>query len=456
MTAVGSVPADWILALKRAASAFPALAGAGAIFLEQREDLILEAGPGGVVRLDHWRSEGLAVQGPFDDCPSLFVSDPRPDDVHALVRAATGLGPARVFRPEKCDNDGAGPEAPWLCVEDAVTVLDRVVQEAEKQRRGAEVRARWVGFEQRVCVARAHHEPAVDRRASCRVRVEASRPSISGEIQASGDALASCDRGGVLPDLRWLAGSVLQRLDERRHARVAPGGPRVVVFAPGTGGMLAHELIGHALEGDTAGARASWLSRLAPDVRAGPPGLTVLDDPRRGRASWRVDDEGSPVRPVALVRDGRVSGRLHDLRSAAHAGESPTGHGRRSSFRDTVRARMGCTFVAAGNEHPEAILRDTVDGVYVRRMEHAGTDVATGRALFQVSDADRIHHGRLGVPLRPHLLVVEARDALASLDRIGFDLAFDTCVGSCLRDGQPMSTSVGAPTFRIGLASVWT
>jgi hypothetical protein len=56
--------------------------------------------------------------------------------------------------------------------------------------------------------------------------------------------------------------------------------------------------------------------------------------------------------------------------------------------------------------------------------------------------------------LTPHLLCVDGPRALASMDRIADDLAFDTCIGSCHREGQPMVTSVGAPTFRIGVAAV--
>jgi hypothetical protein len=50
---------------------------------------------------------------------------------------------------------------------------------------------------------------------------------------------------------------------------------------------------------------------------------------------------------------------------------------------------------------------------------------------------------------------MNAADAIHSLDAIADDLAFDTCVGTCVRDGQAMATSVGAPTCRIGLATAF-
>jgi len=71
-----------------------------------------------------------------------------------------------------------------------------------------------------------------------------------------------------------------------------------------------------------------------------------------------------------------------------------------------------------------------------------------------VTDADRIDKGQLVHPVQPFVLEMRGATALASIDRIGSDLTFDVCIGSCVRDGQPLSTSVGAPTMRIGVATV--
>jgi len=180
----------------------------------------------------------------------------------------------------------------------------------------------------------------------------------------------------------------------------------------------------------------------------------VLDDPRRGRASWHVDDEGTPARAVPLFREGRVVGRLHDRSTARLEGREPTGHGRRASFREPVRPRMGCTFLAPGRSAPEEAVSGLERGIYVRRMEAAHTDPRTGRAVFRVTDADRIQNGRLVAPLGPHLIRVEGRVALGEIACVARDLAFDVCVGSCVHHGQPLAVSVGSPTFRVGPTSV--
>jgi predicted Zn-dependent protease len=115
---------------------------------------------------------------------------------------------------------------------------------------------------------------------------------------------------------------------------------------------------------------------------------------------------------------------------------------------------MGCTFLASGRFEAEEALEKIENGIYVRRMEAASTDTRSGQAVFRVTDADRILDGRLDRPLSPHLMFVDAAEALSSVERVANDLEFDVCVGSCLHHGQPLSISVGGPTFRIGLTPV--
>jgi TldD protein len=115
---------------------------------------------------------------------------------------------------------------------------------------------------------------------------------------------------------------------------------------------------------------------------------------------------------------------------------------------------MGCTFVAAGSRDPDELVREIGTGIYVRRMEAGTVDNDTSRAVFRVTDADRIVAGRLCAPLQPFVMVVNGREALAGLTRVGHDLTFDSCIGSCHREGQTLSLSVGAPTICIGSVGV--
>ena len=244
-----------------------------------------------------------------------------------------------------------------------------------------------------------------------------------------------------------------ERAETRRSIVSTPKpGLTTAVLAPGVAGIVVHELIGHALEGDAAARGLTWIRDDDFPEAARP--VTVIDDPRRGRGAWLIDDEGTAVRETPLIDRGRPVGVLLDRGSASTLGKLSTGHGRRTSYLETVLPRMGCTFIEAGDDDPSEVLRGTRTGVYIRRLTAGHTDRISGRASFLVTDADRIVDGRLAEPLDVFVLELDGRESWKTIDRIGHDLAFDSCIGSCVRDGQPLAVSVGAPTIRIGVTRV--
>lgn len=286
---------------------------------------------------------------------------------------------------------------------------------------------------------------AEDLRQGGRIRLEAR----SNEADAVAEAVLGDP--GMASALAGLPEEVAHRLAERVRPRALSSGPHEIVVGPGVGGILMHEIVGHALEADAVLDGRSWLAQ-AGGAEVATPELTVVDDPRRGRAPWRTDDEGEPARPVPLLREGRVAGWLHDQKTSRESRQAPTGHGRRASYRDPVRPRMGCTFVAAGRHQSAEAIAGIDSGIYVRRMEAARTDPRTGRATFCVTDADWIHRGKLDGALAAHFLIVDGKAVLRNIRCVADDLAFDRCLGSCLREGQALPVSVGGPTFRLGPA----
>jgi TldD protein len=307
------------------------------------------------------------------------------------------------------------------------------------------VRAIYVAVRQTIRAAWPGAATAVDVRHGERVRVEVTVRSRETTACAAGERVL---RRGRDPGLDVLARGIAVRAALRLDAGPVRPGSYPAVFAPGVGGILVHEIVGHALEADVVLRGASRLAAEAGRVAGA--AVRILDDPRRARVAWRFDDEGTPSRAIALLEGGRVAGCLHDRSTADASGEGPTGHGRCASFRDPILPRMGCTFLAAGPARPEEAFEGVREGLLIRRMAAAAADPSSGRAVFRVEDADRISVGRIVGPVAPFLFEVDALAALRSMDVVADDLDFDTCVGSCARDGQPLAISVGAPTCRLG------
>jgi TldD protein len=437
--------AAWDEALRRAAARLSAHPPGSLVFAEDRQDLRLEWRSDGSRDVAASRSRGVSVRaGAGPRAYSIHRSDPDPEDAVALAGMLSGSRGSVVPRDDgglrSAGFDPAGRLSARLVdwIEAARALCAGSLEDAA---------ARWVAFRQDVRLARPGREPVEDSRRGSRGLLEVRVASRGRRASAVGERARRSQVEGEAQFARCVAERALRRLE----ARPAPAGETVAVFAAGVGGILVHELVGHALEGDTVLRGASALARST--GRIGPHELRVVDDPRRARAPWRLDDEGEPSGPTILVRDGEVVGLLHDFHTAERRGDRPTGHGRRATFADPIRPRMGCTYLGPGPLRPEEVLEGIGRGVYVRRMQSAGTDTRSGTAFFRVTDADLVIDGRIDAPLDGFLLMVDW-GALRRLDRIAGDLEFDTCTGSCVREGQPLVTSVGAPTYRIGSATV--
>jgi TldD protein len=234
------------------------------------------------------------------------------------------------------------------------------------------------------------------------------------------------------------------------EAEPCPAGSMTVVLGPGWPGILLHEAIGHGLEGDfNRKGTSAFAGRVGERVAA--PGVTVVDDgtiPSR-RGSLNVDDEGTPTQRTVLIEDGILCGYLQDRQNAHLMGAAPTGNGRRQSYAHLPMPRMTNTFMLAGEEDPEEIVRSVDQGIYAVNFGGGQVDITSGKFVFSASEAYRIEGGRVGAPLKGATLIGNGPDVLTRVSKIGNDLELDAGVGTCGKDGQSDPVGVGLPTLRI-------
>jgi TldD protein len=230
----------------------------------------------------------------------------------------------------------------------------------------------------------------------------------------------------------------------------APAGTMTVVLGPGWPGILLHEAIGHGLEGDFNRKRTSaFTDRIGTRVAAAL--CTVVDDgtlPGR-RGSLNVDDEGTPTSRTVLIERGILRGYLQDRLNATLMGMPLTGNGRRESFAHLPMPRMTNTFMLAGEDAPEDIIRSVDRGLYAVSFGGGQVDITSGKFVFSASEAYLIEGGRIGRPVKGATLIGNGPDVLTRIGRVGADLALDEGIGTCGKDGQSVPVGVGLPTVRI-------
>jgi TldD protein len=177
----------------------------------------------------------------------------------------------------------------------------------------------------------------------------------------------------------------------------------------------------------------------------------VVDDgtiPNR-RGSLNVDDEGTPTGRTVLIERGILRGYLQDRLNAALLGMPLTGNGRRESYAHLPMPRMTNTFMLAGEDDPEDIIRSVPRGLYAVSFGGGSVDITSGRFVFSASEAYLIEDGRIGAPVRGATLIGNGPEVLTRISRVGHDLALDLGIGTCGKDGQSVPVGVGLPTVRI-------
>ena len=238
-------------------------------------------------------------------------------------------------------------------------------------------------------------------------------------------------------------------------AREAPAGEMEVVLGPGWPGILLHEAIGHGLEADFNRKGTSAFSEML-GRRVASDKCTVVDNgtlPSR-RGSINVDDEGSPTQNTVLIEKGILKGYLSDKLSAKLMGMPDTGNGRRESYAHIPMPRMTNTYMLAGEDSPDDIIRSVKRGVYAVNFGGGQVDITNGKFVFSASEAYMIENGQVTAPLKNCTLIGNGPDALTKVSMVGSDLQLDEGVGTCGKDGQSVPVGVGIPTLKLDSMTV--
>ena len=250
-------------------------------------------------------------------------------------------------------------------------------------------------------------------------------------------------------DVEELAMAAARQALTKLKARPAPSSAMPVVIKQGSGGVLFHEACGHGLEADLVGKGASVYRDKVGQLVASPL-VTVVDDGTM-TGEWGaigIDDEGHPTQSNTLIENGVLTDYMWDYIRARREGRRQSGNGRRQSYADLPMVRMTNTFVTAGKEDPEDIIRATERGVYVAKLGGGQVDTASGDFVFGMVEAYLIENGEITEPLREGNLIGNGPQVLKDIDLLGNDFAMGG-PGTCGKDGQGVPVGDGCPTLRV-------
>lgn len=233
------------------------------------------------------------------------------------------------------------------------------------------------------------------------------------------------------------------------------GGEMQVVMGAGSSGILLHEAIGHTFEADFNRKNVSIFSdQLGKQICSA--NINVVDDGTidNARGAINFDDEGVESQKTYIVKDGILESYLHDRISAKHYNVSPTGNGRRQSFRYAPLPRMRVTYMEEGNTSEADIIASVKQGVYVDNFTNGQVQIGAGDFTFFVKTGYLIENGKLTQPIKDINIIGNGPKALADITMVGNNLKIDEGAWTCGKDGQGVPVGQGLPSVLVSRLTV--
>ncbi|MES4909071.1 MULTISPECIES: TldD/PmbA family protein [unclassified Streptomyces] len=239
---------------------------------------------------------------------------------------------------------------------------------------------------------------------------------------------------------------------ELSRAPALKSGTYDVVCDGALAAIWAHETVGHLAEADHQLGDPDMVEAMKPGRQVGPAELTITDaaGPPTARGHVPFDDEGTPARNVTIIGKGVLeTSRLHDRRTAAAFGESPTGNARALDFRHPPLPRLRTTCIEAG---PDA-LADMIGGIRGRGLLACGfLGGQTDRLgyVFMPATCRLVEDGEVKGLVRGATLSGDVLDSLGRVDAVGQEVWRGDTSASCGKQGQwPLPVSSWAPAIRL-------
>ena len=234
-------------------------------------------------------------------------------------------------------------------------------------------------------------------------------------------------RSAAAIDAEALARRSAGKVSDEPLAELGPGS-YPVVLEPEAVGLLLEFLAGLAHNGLAhAEGRGALAGRLG--ARVASAAVTMSDAPGDALTLPRAFDmEGVPKQPVALIRDGVAEGVVHDLRSAALAGDGARSTGSATQPGGSPWGPSATNLVLSGGAAANAAeLASPIErGIYVTRLWYVNT-VREKETLLTGMTRDGtflIEDGRIARPLRDVrftdsiLRLLEATEELTTRQRL--------------------------------------
>lgn len=242
--------------------------------------------------------------------------------------------------------------------------------------------------------------------------------------------------------------ALYEKLMKKREGVYAEAGEKDVILGGMMTGMLAHEAVGHTVEGDIV--KAGSVAKHSLGRRVGSELVNMTDFAseafgERAPLPVFVDDEGTPAKDCPLIENGILVGYMNSRETAQYFEMEPMGNARGFAFSDEPLVRMRNTAVHPGSDKLEDMIASIDDGYYLIDSSNGEADI-TGEFMFGVSMGYEIKNGKLGKALLDTTVSGIAFEMLKTVDMVSDEVIWSSS-GYCGKK-QYMPVGMGGPALK--------
>ena len=234
------------------------------------------------------------------------------------------------------------------------------------------------------------------------------------------------------------------------NAPTVEPGKYTVILSPAATGVFAHESFGHKSEADfmigDETMKKEWeIGKMVANEK-----VSIVDcgkDPTN-TGYCPIDDEGNESKTTYLIKNGRLTGRLHSVETAKILEEEITGNARAINFEFDPIVRMTNTYFEKGDLTFEQLLEPIKEGYFIKTVSH-GSGMST--FTMAVNRAYKIKNGNLTHPVKINVTTGTVFETLHNIDGVSDTVEIKNSVtGGCGKNDQfPLMVAYGGPYLRI-------
>jgi TldD protein len=233
------------------------------------------------------------------------------------------------------------------------------------------------------------------------------------------------------------------------NSKPIESGKYTVILSPLAAGVFAHESFGHKSEADFMIGDETMRKEWSIGKKVGSDILSIVDDGNiAGSGYIPFDDEGTKAEKTYLIKDGILSGRLHNSTTAEYLDEDLTGNARAVNFEFEPIVRMTTTYIETGDKSKDELFSEVEEGIYIKTIKHG-----SGMSTFTIAPSLAYHvkNGKIAEPVNISVVSGNVMNTLGEIDGLSNELELLSFVlGGCGKMEQyPLQVSFGGPYVRV-------